>query len=187
MSSTVFFISGYHVCHIYWDMFIAVYFKLMVAKAPTHSKITFMFLSLFSLILLCVCFVCTLVYYCNYTWPSYFWILIFIIFFSSLNFFIKFIMVTLINNIKQVSSIKSFNTSSVYCIVCLPLKLKYPFVTMYFIPLPFAHLPFPLVTTVLLSVSMRVGLFISCVAFSFIFLIWVKSYGFWPFLSDLFL
>ena len=70
--------------------------------------------------------------------------------------FIAFTGLTLVNKIKQVSTVQFYNISSVYCIMCSSPKVKFPSITIY---LSFAlfylpHPPFPLVITILLSVSM---------------------------------
>ena len=68
-------------------------------------------------------------------------------------FLIGFIGVTLVHKIIQVSSIQFYNTSSVHCVVCSPPQVTSPSITIY--P-PLTPPPFPLVITMLLSVSMRV-------------------------------
>ena len=54
-----------------------------------------------------------------------------------------------------VSSVKFYDTSTVHYIVCLPPKVKSSSLTMYLTPftLYYSPTPFPLVTTILLSVS----------------------------------
>ena len=72
-------------------------------------------------------------------------------------FLSKLIGVTLVNKIIQVSSVQLYNISPVYCIVCLPLKIKsssvttYPPFTLYYLTQPSS----PLVPTVLFLVSLR--------------------------------
>ena len=71
--------------------------------------------------------------------------------------FIEFIGVILVNKIIQVSGVHFYNTPSVYCIVCSPSKVKPPSITTDLpLPpdLPPLTPPFPLVISILLSVSM---------------------------------
>ena len=72
---------------------------------------------------------------------------------------IECIGVTLVNKIIQVSGVSFSNTSSVYCIVCSPLKVKFPSITIY-APFPLSYLrlpPTPPITT-LLSVSLHTNI-----------------------------
>ena len=65
---------------------------------------------------------------------------------QNLYYFIKCIEVTLLNKFIWVSSVKFYDTSSIYCIVCLPPKVKSPSITMYltiFTFCPSSHPPFP--------------------------------------------
>ena len=58
----------------------------------------------------------------------------------------------------MVSGVQSHNISTVYCTVCSPAQVKSPSITIY-PPLPFSTYPlppFPLVVTILLSVSMKI-------------------------------
>lgn len=64
-------------------------------------------------------------------------LLIELLFFFFLNYW-----VTLINKIKEVSSVQFNNTSCTYCIVCLPPKVRIPSVTKYLTPF-YYYLPLP--------------------------------------------
>ena len=71
-----------------------------------------------------------------------------------------------------VTSVQFYNTSSRYWMGCLPPKVESSSITMYFTPFTlYCLLPFPLVTIILLSVSMSFCLFVHLVcsfaAFSF--------------------
>ena len=46
---------------------------------------------------------------------------------KNLKFFIEFIRVRSVNKVIWMSSVQFYNTSSVYCIVCLPPQVKSPF------------------------------------------------------------
>ena len=72
-----------------------------------------------------------------------------------------------------------YDTSSIYCIVCLPPKVKFSSITIYLttFTLYYSPLPFPLVTTILLCLCIFICFSCLFVAFNFIFHIWVKSYG----------
>ena len=54
----------------------------------------------------------------------------------------NFTWVTLVNKFIQVSGIQFYNTSSVYCVVCSPPKVKSPSITIY-PPLPSSTAPTP--------------------------------------------
>ena len=91
-------------------------------------------------------------------------------------FVIKFLGLTLVNKIIQVSSIDFHNTSSVYYIYCLLTKVKFPSLTIYrssLFLLPPLTVPYPLVTTTVFVVCSYEFLFVYLVcsffAFSFIF------------------
>ena len=102
--------------------------------------------------------------------------------FISLNhYFHGIYKVTLVNKVIEVSGIQFYSTSSVYCIV-YSVKSS---IIIYLTPLILYGLsphPVPLVTTLLLSVSMSFYLLVflvcSFAVFSFISHIWEKSYGF---------
>ena len=67
---------------------------------------------------------------------------------------------TLVNKIILVSSAQFYDTFSVYYTVCPPPKVNSSFITIYLTPSTPYCIPFPLVITVLLSVSMVSCLFI---------------------------
>ena len=56
--------------------------------------------------------------------------------------FIKFIQVTLVNKIIEVSGVQFYNTSSEHCIMCLPPQVKSPCIPMY-PPIPSSTLLHP--------------------------------------------
>ena len=68
----------------------------------------------------------------------------------------------LVNNIKLVSGVQFYNTSSVYCIVCSSPEVKSPSITVYLL-IPSSTSPysfFPLVITILFSVYMSFVFFL---------------------------
>ena len=90
------------------------------------------------------------------------WTILFEIFRSTENRYrclkLNFLGVPLGNKIIQVSCIRFYNTSSVYCIVCSPPQVMSPFIPRHLcLPPP---LPFPLAITMVLSVSMNLSFFL---------------------------
>ena len=60
-----------------------------------------------------------------------------VLYITFLFFNFKFIRVTLVNKIIQVSSVQIYDLSSVYCVLCSSPKVKSSSITIYLILLPF--------------------------------------------------
>ena len=92
----------------------------------------------------------------------------------------------LVNNIILVLNVQFYNTSTVHCTVCSLPKVRSPSITIYppLLSFTFSHPPFPVVITILLSVSM--SLIVRYFDFSESFLAY-SLYLFLLFFSEFFL